>query len=299
MRMRSLMITLVASVALAGCATKHPEKAASSKTAFAPAQVRHTPKSLTLENTRTATEPQTRTIAMIRPTRPDITPDAAPRIGGLAGRTLVVSSSSDIQLRDKEIILTFDDGPIPGRTEKVLNVLDRFNVKATFLMVGQMARNYSSLARRVATEGHTIGSHSFDHANLQRKSHSKAMSDIVSGDVSVRKATGSTVGFFRFPYLADTTSLRRDLSESGVVVLDVDIDSKDYRASSPEFIASHTMAIVRAKRKGIILMHDIHTRTAAMLPALLSMLKEEGYSVVSLQYGRDRSRHNPELAYDG
>ena len=196
-----------------------------------------------------------------------------------------VNKASQIVLQDREVILTFDDGPIPGRTDKVLAILDRFNVKATFLMVGQMARNYSSLARQVADQGHTIGSHTYDHANLQKKGHAQAMNDIVSGDAAVRRATGAPVGFFRFPYLADTGSLRKDLADAGIVVLDVDIDSKDYRASRPEAIAARTMAIVRAKGKGIILMHDIHTRTAAMLPAFLSMLQSEGYSVVSLRYG--------------
>ncbi len=282
MRLRSPVVALMACLVLTACASKHPEKTGSAKTSFAPARVKPTPAALKSQDTRTEGKAK---IALLRPERPIFNPEAKPRIGRLQGRTMTVSTASQIVLQDKEVILTFDDGPIPGRTDKVLAVLDRFNVKATFLMVGQMARNYSSLAQQVVNEGHTIGSHTFDHANLQKKEHAQAINDIVSGDAAVRRATGASVGFFRFPYLADTGSLRKDLAEAGIVVLDVDIDSKDYHASRPEAIAARTMAVVRAKQKGIILMHDIHTRTAAMLPALLSMLQSEGYSVVSLRYG--------------
>ncbi len=286
MRLRSLVVGLMACLALTACASKHPEKTASAKTPFAPVRVEPTPAALKSQDTRTENKAK---LALLRPQRPIFNSDVTPRNGGLKGRTLKVNKASQIVLQDREVILTFDDGPIPGRTDKVLAILDRFNVKATFLMVGQMARNYSSLARQVADQGHTIGSHTYDHANLQKKGHAQAMNDIVSGDAAVRRATGAPVGFFRFPYLADTGSLRKDLAEAGIVVLDVDIDSKDYRASRPEAIAARTMAIVRAKGKGIILMHDIHTRTAAMLPAFLSMLQSEGYSVVSLRYGGSSS----------
>ncbi|MCO6186509.1 polysaccharide deacetylase family protein [Rhizobium sp. L1K21] len=297
MRLRSLVYVLLAGLTVTGCATKHQKDSSATKTAFAPVQETAAPEALQTEDTRSAgLEQISKKMTLMnapwfRPVGFSLRgPDSEANVqGGFSGRTLTVSAASQIQLKDKEIILTFDDGPIPGRTERVLDVLDRFHVKATFLMVGQMARNYSALASRVAAEGHTIGSHTYDHANLQTKGHDRAISDIVSGDAAVRKATGSTVGFFRFPYLADTPQLRRELAAAGIVVLDVDIDSKDYFASTPEAIAARTMAVVRAKRKGIILMHDIHTRTSAMLPALLSMLKSEGYSIVSLRYGRPKA----------
>lgn len=304
MRLRCLFLALVASVAVTGCATKHQDKTTSAQTSYVPPQTTSpTPEALKAEDTNTVDQHAISgkltwlKAPWLRPVFPMNDFGSKPKSNGrFTGRTLTVSSASQIQLADKEVILSFDDGPIPGRTEKVLDVLDRFNVKATFLMVGQMAKYNASLAKRVADDGQTIGSHSFDHANLQKKGHRQAINDIVSGDAAVRKATGAPVGFFRFPYLADTQPLRRELAAAGIVVLDVDIDSKDYIASTPEEIASRTMATVRAKRKGIILMHDIHTRTSAMLPALLSMLKSEGYSVVSLRYGRKASGTEISLA---
>ena len=210
------------------------------------------------------------------------------RGGPLAGRTLQVSSLSEIRLRDKEVILTFDDGPVPGKTDNVLATLSRFGVKATFLMVGQMASSYPSIAARVARQGHSIGGHSFNHANLANAGSTRAQTEILNGNAAIARATGIKVGFFRFPYLADTGTLRRAVEDRGLVILDVDIDSKDYFKSGPETVAARTMAQVRARRKGIILMHDIHARTAAMLPSLLSQLKAGGYKVVALQYRRSR-----------
>ena len=208
--------------------------------------------------------------------------------GSLAGRTLTVSSISEIRLADKEVILTFDDGPIPGKTDRVLATLRQYGVKATFLMVGQMASNYPAIARRVVAQGHSIGGHTYNHANLASAGMSRALTDIDNGNAAVARVTGTPVGFFRFPYLADTGALRQAAADRGLVILDADIDSKDYFKLSPATLAANTMAKVRARRKGIILMHDIHGRTAAMLPLLLAQLKAGGYKVVALQHRRSR-----------
>ncbi len=205
--------------------------------------------------------------------------------GGLAGRTLEVSSISDISLRDKEVVLTFDDGPMPKKTERIVATLDEFGVKATFLMVGEMAKAHPDIAKLVVRHGHTIGSHTYRHANLRSLSFETAIAEIDKGRKAVAAATNEDVGFFRFPYLADSKSLRSWVAGNGMVVLDVQIDSKDYFSNSPAAVATRTMDALRKHRKGIILLHDIHNRTAAMLPALLTQLKAEGYKVVNLRRG--------------
>ncbi|MCD2177667.1 polysaccharide deacetylase family protein [Rhizobium sp. C1] len=209
--------------------------------------------------------------------------------GGLAGRTLSVGSISDIQLADKELILTFDDGPMPGKTEQILDVLDRFQVKASFMMVGQMARSHPEIARDVVRRGHSIGSHTFSHRNLAALNFETAMAEIDKGQHAVSDAVDAPVGFFRFPYLADTRKIRSALANRGTVVMDVNIDSKDYFKSSPNAVLERTMAVIHHQRKGIILMHDIHARTVSMLPLLLSRLEDEGYKVVTLRYRRSRT----------
>lgn len=211
------------------------------------------------------------------------------KMGGLAGRELTVSSISDIKLRDKEVVLTFDDGPMPKKTERILATLDQFGVKASFMMVGQMAKAHPDLAREVVAEGHTIGSHTYRHPDLAHLSFDEAVAEVEKGRKAVEAATGVEADFFRFPYLADSKKLRLWMGNHKMVVMDVQVDSKDYFKDTPAAVATRTMEALRAHRKGIILMHDIHPRTAAMLPALLIQLRAEGYKVVQLKYGKPSS----------
>lgn len=216
--------------------------------------------------------------------------------GKLAGRTLYASSVGDIRLKPGEIILTFDDGPVPGKTNQILNTLSSYGVKATFLMVGSMANSYPSHVRTVVSRGHSIGSHTSDHANLRNVSLASAKAKIRAGEKAISKATGrGPAPFFRFPYLAGTPALRSWLAQRGVVVLDVDIDSKDYFKDSPTTIVNRTMARLRARGSGIILFHDIHSRSVAALPLLLKELKAGGYKVVALKSGNRPTTDDPVL----
>lgn len=221
--------------------------------------------------------------------------EAAPRMTGwhhLAGRTLEVSSLADLKLQDREVILSFDDGPIPGRTDKVLAILDQFGVKGAFMMVGAMAEMHPALARKVAMDGNTIGSHTYDHADLSSLSFDAAMAEVVKGQLAVTKATGSDVSFFRFPYLSESHRLRAAIAMRDMVIMDVDIDSKDYFATTPASVTQRTMDQLHKRGHGIILMHDIHKRTAKMLPTLLSKLEAEGYKVVTLKFKKTQAPTN-------
>jgi peptidoglycan/xylan/chitin deacetylase (PgdA/CDA1 family) len=202
----------------------------------------------------------------------------------LAGRTLTVSSIHDIRLQDKEVILSFDDGPIPGRTDRVLATLDEFGVKGAFMMVGEMAALHPELAKKVATDGNAIGSHTYKHDNLAALTFDMAMAEVMRGEAAVTKATGVDVNFFRFPYLADSHKLRAAVAMREMVVMDVDVDSKDYFNTTPAAVTKRTLDLLHKRGRGIILMHDIHNRTATMLPTFLAKLEEEGYKVVTLKF---------------
>jgi len=217
--------------------------------------------------------------------------------GNLGGRTLAVGSTADIILRPGEVILTFDDGPRAGKTSQILATLDSFGAKATFLMLGSAAQANPRLAQQVALKGHTVGSHTFNHVDLSSLSRQEALDEIAKGERAVSLAlsgAGQSISpFFRFPYLSQTGFLRTNLMQGSVVVLDVDIDSKDYFKESPETVAKRTLARLDRRGSGIILFHDIHQRTVDMLPMFLAELKERGYSVVRLVpkdngvFGRD------------
>lgn len=282
---RLALVCVLSCFAMAGCASKPPSGSDAARTAYGPVAGQQ---SLPGRD-KAGSHDGNPAFAAFR------NAPGRKSFGSLAGRTLTVSSISEIRLADKEVILTFDDGPIPGKTDRVLATLRDYGVKATFLMVGQMASNYPAIARRVVAQGHSIGGHTYNHANLANAGYTRALTDIANGNAAVSRVTGTPVGFFRFPYLADTGALRQAAADRGLVILDVDIDSKDYFKLSPATLAANTMARVRAKRKGIILMHDIHGRTAAMLPMLLAQLKAGGYKVVALQYRRSRM---PQLLVD-
>jgi peptidoglycan/xylan/chitin deacetylase (PgdA/CDA1 family) len=265
MSYRLFVAGLAASLMLAGCATK-PTTEMSLKTAYGPAAPAHAPLKA---NDPVAMEPAA--------------------WGGywhhLAGRTLTVSSLHDLKLADKEVILTFDDGPMPGKTEKILATLDQFGVKAAFMMVGEMAAAHPAIAKKVLDDGNTIGSHTYRHPDLAKMNFDMAMAEVVKGEAAVSKAVGTDVNFFRFPYLADTKNLRAAIARRDMVVMDVDVDSKDYFSVKPAAVLERTMDELHRRGRGIILMHDIHQRTAAMLPSLLTRLEKEGYKVVTLHYG--------------
>lgn len=217
--------------------------------------------------------------------------------GHLGGRTLAVASAADIVLRPGEVVLTFDDGPRPGKTNTILATLDDFGVKATFLMLGSAAQANPRLAQQVAASGHTVGSHTFGHVDLGNLSRQAALDEIAKGERAVQLALaggGQVLSpFFRFPYLSQTGFLRTNLTQGSMVVLDVDIDSKDYYKDSPEAISARTLERLDARGSGIVLFHDIHQRTVETLPVFLAELEERGYSVVRLVpkdnsvFGRD------------
>jgi peptidoglycan/xylan/chitin deacetylase (PgdA/CDA1 family) len=153
------------------------------------------------------------------------------------------------------------------------------------------------LVRAVAARGHTIGSHSYDHADLSTLTSQAAMDDIVKGERAISRAlagSGASLSpFFRFPYLAQTGFLRTSMAQNNMVVLDVNIDSKDYYSQTGDQIIARTLQRLQARGSGIILFHDIHARTVALLPDFLAQLDALGYSVVRLAprdpgiFGRD------------
>lgn len=289
MRIVSIAACLVSVALLAGCASKQAKVDPNVKSLSSPSRLSNTNQANAITSfapVREANKPKVRF-----PKTPSSSPLSKPSSGRLAGRTLYVNSVSDIRLKPGEVVLTFDDGPVPGKTTAILNTLSNHGVKATFLMVGSMANSYPSLVKKVRAQGHSIGSHTTDHANLAKVSFDSAKSKIRSGEKALAKS-GVDAPFFRFPYLASTTALRKWLAQRGVTVLDVDIDSKDYYKDSADTIVKRTMARVKARGKGIILFHDIHARSVAALPAFLRELKAAGYKVVALKSSRRPSTNS-------
>lgn len=205
-------------------------------------------------------------------------------LGGGEGRTIEVASAADLLLRPGEVVLTFDDGPSPKVTPLILSALADADVKATFFMVGQMATAHPQTALAVARAGHTVGTHTDNHAKLTVLSEANAMKRVNQGFGALKKVLEpegfQPAPFFRFPYLAQTKVLRSDVRERGFVIFGADVDSKDYRSETPTTILDRTLAKLESRGGGIVLFHDIHMRTARMLPDFLKALKDRGFHVV-------------------
>ncbi|MEL7274415.1 MAG: polysaccharide deacetylase family protein [Pseudomonadota bacterium] len=191
-------------------------------------------------------------------------------------------------LRHKEVILTFDDGPIAGKTPRILDTLKREGVKATFFYVGRMARAYPKLVRRVVREGHTLAHHTWGHNRLPKYSTASARKHIDRGIARLQKiaygdaSTTPRIPFFRYPYLARNKRTDGIIRAKRMVAFGANIDALDWKRWSPDRVHNHIMRRLRAEGRGIILMHDIQARTAKMLPRLLRSLKREGYKVVHM-----------------
>jgi peptidoglycan/xylan/chitin deacetylase (PgdA/CDA1 family) len=187
-------------------------------------------------------------------------------------------------LRPGEVVLTFDDGPMPLSTNAILAALAAECTKATFLMVGQMAAAYPEMVREVLAAGHTVGTHTWSHPNLALIGAWRVKGQIEMAIAAVQKAAGAPIApFFRYPYLSSTAASVAYLRRRNIAQLAIDVDSFDYLIRNPQLMVRRTMARLAAKGRGIILMHDIHISTARAVPELLARLKAGGYSIVHLQ----------------
>jgi peptidoglycan-N-acetylglucosamine deacetylase len=183
-----------------------------------------------------------------------------------------------------EVVLTFDDGPMPRYTRPILAALGAQCSKATFFMLGEMAAEYPDLVKEVAALGHTIGTHTWSHPNLKRLSDEQVRAQIESAFTVIEKAAGQPIApFFRYPFLSESESAIAYLKSRDVAQFAIDIDSFDWRTRSPHSVIARVMAGLAHRGRGIILFHDIHASTAGALPQLLSVLKEKGFQIVHLR----------------
>ena len=184
-------------------------------------------------------------------------------------------------LKDGEVVLTFDDGPTRTVTKPILKALADQCTKATFFMVGQMALSDPAMVREVAAAGHTVGSHTWSHKNLKAISLAKSEHEIEASISAVSQAKGTPVApLFRFPYLNSTKETEAYLKSRNIAAIWIDVDSKDYLSRNPKVVQQRILSQLATTKKGIILLHDIHASTAAMLPGLLNELHERGFKVV-------------------
>src|SRR6266852_6414056 len=187
-------------------------------------------------------------------------------------------------LREGEVVLTFDDGPWPKNTPAVLAALASHCTKATFFPIGKHATWEPGILKQVAAAGHSIGTHTWSHADLSKKTKEEAIREIEMGASAVRMAVaGPTAPFFRFPALRHPPEMVKYLGERNIAIFSTDMDSFDFTMRKPEQVIASVMEKLKKHGKGIVLLHDFQHATALAIPEILAQLKAGGYKIVFMK----------------
>lgn len=219
-----------------------------------------------------------------------VDPAAHPRIG-------TMQYEETLPLRPGEVVLTFDDGPLPRHSNKVLDILAAECVKATFFLVGRMARQFPAGVRRVYDEGHTVATHSENHPlNFNSMPAEQARREIDDGIEAIKTALGDPARlapFFRIPGLKRANTVEDYLASQGIMTWSADFPADDWRHISASQVAQLALSRLAAKGKGILLLHDIQARTVEALPTILRELKARGYRIVHVVPADSRQPATP------
>ncbi len=190
---------------------------------------------------------------------------------------------SRIQTDEKVVALTFDDGPHPLLTPQILDILDEYDAKATFFVVGDMARNYPSVLKEIAKRGHEIGNHTYTHLVESSEDCEKLKKEIIDTELTVLDIARQQTRLFRPPTGYCCKKAVKMTQELGYKTIVWDIDTMDWAHNTPQKIAQNIQNNV--KNGSIILFHDFigkNSPTVAALKTVLPKLKSEGYRFVTV-----------------
>lgn len=207
-----------------------------------------------------------------------VDPREHPRIGTMQYR-------ETLPLRDHEVVLTFDDGPLPKYSNQVLKILADECVKATFFTIGEQAKANPEGVRKLVAAGHSVGTHSMTHPLTFNKMPIEKIEAEVNGGIAWTSAamtdpSSQLAPFFRIPGLMRAEGVENYLISRGIQVWSADFPADDWRHISPDRVYQLAIQRLEAKGKGILLLHDIQARTVAALPKIIRDLKARGYRIV-------------------
>ena len=181
---------------------------------------------------------------------------------------------------NKTIALTFDDGPGPY-TEKLLDILDKYDAKATFFLIGSKVSGQASVVRSIQARGHQLGNHSWSHPELPKLSVDQIAGEIDRTNEAIRQATGVKPSILRPPYGAVNGVVLEQLRLRNMSSILWSVDTRDWADRNSQIVCSR--AVAGARPGAVILMHDIHQTSVNAVPCILSSLKQQGYSFVTIQ----------------
>lgn len=181
----------------------------------------------------------------------------------------------------KKIALTFDDGPSPVGTIRLLDLLKKEGVHATFFLVGKMCAAYPELVKRIDAEGHEIGNHSYNHVDLSKISGEQISEEWRATSDLIEKLIGKRPEFCRPPGGESDGLVLEKARENGMVMVFWTVNTGDYSKDSPDPIIHN--ALTRSHPGAIVLMHTNAAQTVIALPEIIRQLRSEGYSFVTVK----------------
>lgn len=190
-------------------------------------------------------------------------------------------SYSQVKIDRPVLAMTFDDGPHPSLTPKLLDILKERNVKATFFLVGRNIRAYPEIVRRMVAEGHEIGNHTWTHASLTSRSDAQIRDELKKSDDALMEVAGYKTHLIRPPYGAINSRIKGLMfSEFGLTTIMWSVDPQDWRRPGVSVVTSR---LVNGAHNGaIMLAHDIHPPTIQAVPGMLDQLIAKGYQFVTV-----------------
>ena len=190
-------------------------------------------------------------------------------------------SFSQVPVSGKFIAMTFDDGPHPANTPRLLDILRARNIKATFYVVGRNVDLYPQIVRRTVAEGHEIGNHSYTHRLLSKLSDAEIRSDLTRCRDAVGRAAGVQPRTLRPPYGGLLQRQREWVhSEFGYPTIMWSVDPLDWKRPGPSVVCSRILSKTTAG--SIVLAHDLHGSTVDAMPATLDGLLQRGFQFVTV-----------------
>ncbi|WP_269924621.1 polysaccharide deacetylase family protein [Enterococcus innesii] len=186
-------------------------------------------------------------------------------------------SKKELDQNGKYIALTFDDGPNDSSTIKLLEILKKENISATFFVLGNMVNSHPEVAKQIVEEGHEIGNHSYSHPDMTQISPDEVREEIFKTDKAVFHATGVLPSIFRPPYGAINEVVAKSI---GLPIIQWNVDSEDWKLRDKDLIVDK---VVSAAEKGsIILIHDIHKISVESVPEIVDKLRKSGYEFATI-----------------
>lgn len=181
----------------------------------------------------------------------------------------------------KLVAITFDDGP-GAYTGRLLDILKSHGVKATFFLQGKNAVRYPDLIKRMDAEGHAIGNHSYSHAYLPNLSAAGVASELEKCNAAIRKAVGYNAVVLRCPYGSSGPTVKKAAADANMPIIYWSVDSLDWKSRNKTAILNTVFNQQGVKDGSIILLHDIHKTTVDTMDEMITRLKNQGYTLVTV-----------------